>query len=305
MESAPDITVIIPTYNNSGVLSWALKSVLNQTFTNFEVWIVGDNCTDETEQVVNSLSDPRLHWFNRGSNSGSSPAPINEALKRAKGNYIAYLGHDDLWMPWHLANLHQYTMEQDADLCYAMQAVVTPTKIGYLQTATETRMKNDFCFVSPSGWFHKKSLVEKAGYWEEDHLSLYYPPDMEFSKRIVKTGAKIISVPELSVIKFPSPEWNSYQHKTALALEMKKYFSRIETDPKGLQIELLTRIVFDWELYRGSKITSLAKTLRMLFRSLKREVISLYGADRFPLRQILRDRYLKDRRKVMRMRGLD
>ena len=56
------VSVVIPTYNSSGTLSLALQTVVWQDFADFEVWIIGDGCTDDTEEVVASFSDDRLHY---------------------------------------------------------------------------------------------------------------------------------------------------------------------------------------------------------------------------------------------------
>jgi glycosyltransferase involved in cell wall biosynthesis len=98
----PRVTVIIPTYNWSTVLSYAIRSVLRQTFTDFELLVIGDGCTDDSEQVVSAIDDPRVQWINLPVNSRHQSTPNNEGLKRASGEYIAYLGHDDLWLPHHL-----------------------------------------------------------------------------------------------------------------------------------------------------------------------------------------------------------
>ncbi len=97
--SAPSVTVIVPTFNSSATLRLALQSVLNQEFQDFEVWVVGDGCTDDSAQVALSFNDNRINWINLAQNSGSPAAPNNEGLRRARGRYIAYLGHDDLWFP--------------------------------------------------------------------------------------------------------------------------------------------------------------------------------------------------------------
>src|SRR4051794_21497299 len=100
MES-PLVTVICPTYNRKATLEWALRSVLNQGLNGFEVWVIGDGCTDGSEEVVIALNDPRLNWLNLPVNTGSQTEPNNEGLRRAQGRYISFIGHDDLWFPWH------------------------------------------------------------------------------------------------------------------------------------------------------------------------------------------------------------
>src|SRR4029077_16679146 len=92
----------IPTYNRSRVLRHAVASVLGQSFADFELLVVGDGCTDDSAAVVAGFADPRLRWINLPANSGHQSAPNNEGLRQAKGELIAYLGHDDLWLPHHL-----------------------------------------------------------------------------------------------------------------------------------------------------------------------------------------------------------
>lgn len=100
--ASPRVTVVIATYNWSTVLPWSIGSVLRQSFTDFEVLVVGDGCTDDSEEVVTTIADPRVRWINLPLNHGHQYAPNNEGLARARGSIIAYLGHDDLWLPHHL-----------------------------------------------------------------------------------------------------------------------------------------------------------------------------------------------------------
>ena len=98
----PLVSVIIPTYNRGNVLRIAIQSVLWQTEQNFELLVMGDGCTDDSESVVNSFGDARIQWHNLPSNSGHQSAPVNAGLALSRGRYIAFLGHDDIWHPDHL-----------------------------------------------------------------------------------------------------------------------------------------------------------------------------------------------------------
>ena len=97
--------MIIATYNWATVLPYSIGSVLDQTFTDFELLVIGDGCTDESEQVVAAIADPRVHWINLPTNTGNQAGPNNEGLRRARGDIVAHLGHDDLWLPRHLEHL--------------------------------------------------------------------------------------------------------------------------------------------------------------------------------------------------------
>ena len=86
--------------------------------------VVGDGCSDDSEQVVAAIGDPRVRWINLPSNNGHQSAPNNEGLRQARGEIVAYLGHDDLWLPRHLELLAGALDAQRADLAFSVAATV-------------------------------------------------------------------------------------------------------------------------------------------------------------------------------------
>ena len=92
------ISVITPTYNRAGFLKRAISRVLNQTYGNFEMIIVDDCSTDNTEQVVSSIDDERIKYIKLESNKGPAGAR-NVAIRSAKGQYITLLDSDDEYLP--------------------------------------------------------------------------------------------------------------------------------------------------------------------------------------------------------------
>ncbi|MEO8396980.1 MAG: glycosyltransferase family 2 protein, partial [Chloroflexota bacterium] len=117
---SPLVSVIIPTYNRSNLIRYAIQSVLWQTLANFELLVVGDGCTDDTAEVVASFSDARIHWHNLPENTGNQSAANNHALEHAQGKYIAYLGHDDLWYFTHLERLVSALETEQAALVHSL-----------------------------------------------------------------------------------------------------------------------------------------------------------------------------------------
>lgn len=91
------VSVIIPAYNAMRYLPETLESVLNQTFKDFEVIVVNDGSSDETEQWVGRVSDSRVRLISQA-NQGASKAR-NTGIANARGEYIAFLDADDLWAP--------------------------------------------------------------------------------------------------------------------------------------------------------------------------------------------------------------
>lgn len=105
----PFFSVIIPLYNKEAFIENTMKSVLNQTFTDFEVIVVNDGSTDKSLEKVNGIKDSRVVISNQ-ENSGAS-ATRNKGLTLASSDYIAFLDADDLWLEDHLQTL--YMLIQD------------------------------------------------------------------------------------------------------------------------------------------------------------------------------------------------
>lgn len=93
------VSIIMPSYNTAQYIGATIKSVLNQTYTNWELIIVDDCSTDNTDEVVKKyLNDKRIKYLKNEQNSGAAVSR-NRALREAKGQWIAFLDSDDLWMP--------------------------------------------------------------------------------------------------------------------------------------------------------------------------------------------------------------
>jgi glycosyltransferase involved in cell wall biosynthesis len=133
----PLISVIIPTYNLGKILTErTIPSVLSQTYTNWELIIYGDVCTDDTEARIKKISDPRVKFFNltgkirlpgdeaynrRFSNGWK---PYMSALNDAAGRWIALFNDDDEFTPNHIEVLLRHAQETNAELVYANQVNV-------------------------------------------------------------------------------------------------------------------------------------------------------------------------------------
>ncbi|WP_394776531.1 glycosyltransferase family 2 protein [Flavobacterium sp.] len=102
-------SVVIPLYNKALYIEDTLNSVLSQNFTDYEIIIINDESTDESEAVVRRFNDKRIQIFNQ-KNQGVSVAR-NLGIEKSKGNLIAFLDADDYWYPNHLeelANLYHH-----------------------------------------------------------------------------------------------------------------------------------------------------------------------------------------------------
>src|SRR5450432_2665306 len=123
-ETTPLVSVIVATYNWSSVLRYAITSAQRQTVGNFELLVIGDGCTDDSAHVVESFHDPRFRWENLPHNSGHQTAANNKGLELARGKWISYLGHDDLWMPNHLELLLREVEQAEGDVAFSLAVVI-------------------------------------------------------------------------------------------------------------------------------------------------------------------------------------
>ena len=114
------MSIIVATYNRANVLRYAIESARRQTLTNWEMRVVGDCCTDDTDAVVGAFDDPRIHFVNLEKNCGDQSGPNNVGFQRSRGRFIAYLNHDDLWFPDHLSAAVNALEETGADLVWPM-----------------------------------------------------------------------------------------------------------------------------------------------------------------------------------------
>ncbi len=93
------VSIIMPSYNTAEYISESINSVIAQTYKNWELIIVDDCSTDNTDEAVSVfLNDTRIHYLKNEKNSGAALSR-NRALREAKGRWIAFLDSDDLWLP--------------------------------------------------------------------------------------------------------------------------------------------------------------------------------------------------------------
>lgn len=126
----PLVSVVIPTWNRGELLvSRTLPSVLNQTYRNLEILIVGDHCTDNTGSLLSRIDDPRLNYHNlpeRGRYHTeqkalwqvAGSAPKNKGLELARGEWIAPLDDDDVFTPDHIESLLRFAQTHNLELVY-------------------------------------------------------------------------------------------------------------------------------------------------------------------------------------------
>ena len=297
----PWVTVIISTYHWSSVLPFSIGSVLRQTFADFELLVVGDGCTDDSHAVVADMGDARVRWINLPKNTGHQSGPNNEGLRQARGELIAYLGHDDLWLPHHLA-LAVAAIDAGADLTYSITAMIAPGDAEPSFEPSEMEHYEPGLWIPPTCVVHRRSLSEQAGGWR-NFCELNQDPEADLWERMrAVTWASRPCIPgpkntgetpmppifqttrfqyirRLTAIKFPAI-WRKGSYKTQRCNEQAAWFDRIGREPDLEAVEL-------------------AKLLKPIFED---------GRSTMPFREVLKDfradLFARCKRKLIRWRIL-
>ncbi|HEY8780536.1 MAG TPA: glycosyltransferase [Mucilaginibacter sp.] len=178
----PKVTVLMPAYNAGKYIGEAITSVLEQSFTDFELLIINDGSTDETEKIIRSFKDPRIILINQD-NRGVAAA-LNAGLKYARAKYIARFDADDICYPDRLKIQYDFINSYpeysiigsavdyaDAEGHY----IFTHHPEGHLNEEIQ-QLKYSICpFIHSSVFYKKELIVNNGGYNEhaytyEDHF---------------------------------------------------------------------------------------------------------------------------------------
>ena len=111
------VSIVMPSYNTARYISESIQSVIDQTYKNWELIIVDDCSTDNTDDVVGLFNDSRIVYLKNDINSGAAVSR-NRALREAKGRWIAFLDSDDIWLPEKLEKQLEFMKKNDYHFSY-------------------------------------------------------------------------------------------------------------------------------------------------------------------------------------------
>jgi glycosyltransferase involved in cell wall biosynthesis len=199
----PLISIVIPTYNRANDLRRALKSVCSQTYTNWEVIVIDNHSSDNTESVVKNFGDSRLRLF-KIDNQGVIARSRNMGISEAQGEYIALLDSDDWWTPQKLAISIDH-LERGYDVSYhdlwgvkreVGQVFKRRLKGRHVSQPVYADLIKNGNAIKTSSVVVRKELLRKIGGQSEDP-GLVAAEDFECWLRISKETEKFIYVPSV------------------------------------------------------------------------------------------------------------
>jgi glycosyltransferase involved in cell wall biosynthesis len=238
----PTVSIIIPTYNREHVLGRAVQSVLAQTYQDFELIIVDDGSTDNTEKLVKSFTSEKIRYIQHRENKGVAAAR-NTGIRSAKGDYIAFQDSDDEWLPEKLEKQMRAfaTAPPEVGIVYTGFLMITTKKREYKPSAAVTPKDGDIFrsllrgeyLASPQASVVKRECFERVGMFDE-----HFPPmeDRELFLRFSKHYQfKYINEPLL--LYYPQPDSASRNIRAiirAYKLILETYFEDIKQDKRLL-----------------------------------------------------------------------
>lgn len=219
------VSIITPTYNSLSFLGETIKSIINQTYANWELIITDDCSTDGTWEYIETLPelDTRIKVFRLEKNSGAGIAR-NNSIKHAKGRYIAFCDSDDQWTQDKLENQLKFMSQNDLALSFSnyqiinesgqiIGDVISPEKVTY-----QTMLKNNYigCLTAmydtqKVGKVYMPEIRKRQDWalWLSILKKVPFALSIQESLAIYRDRSKSISSNKFDLIKY---NWNIYRN---------------------------------------------------------------------------------------------
>ena len=237
----PTVSVVIPTHNRAHLIGWTIQSVLNQTYQDFEIIVVDDASSDNTEEIVSNIKDDRIRYIRHEKNKGA-PAARNTGIKAAKGEYIAFQDSDDEWLPQKLEKQMKVfeNVPPKVGIVYTGFFRIVDGKKEYIPYSWVTQKEGNIhkellkgSFIATPSIVVRKECFEKAGMFDERLPRLQ---DWELVLRLSKYyDFKFIDEP-LLIAPFTSDSLSASEKARikALKLILSKHLNDFAEDKKSL-----------------------------------------------------------------------
>lgn len=185
---SPSVSVVIPVYNGTNYLREAIDSVLNQTYNNYEIIVVDDGSTDETWAIIQSYG-AKVRGI-RQENRGVAGA-LNNGIRSSTSDYVAWLSHDDLFLPFKLQRQIEFLLQNDQfAACYTDYYRIdqSGSLLGAIESPWYPREQAMWLlfgqgYINGSTMLIDRNCFKKVGWFSE---KLRYTQDVEMWMRILR-----------------------------------------------------------------------------------------------------------------------
>ena len=277
------VSVIIPTYNRGDLISETIVSVLNQTYQNFEIFIIDDGSIDNTKVLVQSFNDERVRYIFQ-EHSGLPASGRNTGIKHAIGDYIAFLDSDDLWYPQKLEIQINMLKKYPNILLISTNGVYFPSKldIKVLPIKNDTEITFRYLLenniIINSSVLMRKKVTDKIGLLDEDN-KLKYGEDYDYWLRLLKYKDNSILILKNILVKYRNTTndlINLYRNPQFF-LQKYRIISHISEKHKDINNgrfkEKLRKLLYNYKI--SKEIGEIVKKKHTVFEILKNKSIKV------------------------------
>jgi len=167
-----DVLVIVPTYSRQHTIAYTIASILNQTYSNFNLAIIGDGVSDEYKKIIQKIaeSDDRIHFYDNPKSKRVGEPYRNSVIKEFNPKYITYCGDDDLFISNHIEKmldeikgydfvhpLAYWVMHRTTDAKFFDRFLDDPNALQWLLDGNN--------FISLTGAMHTKEIFDRTDGW--------------------------------------------------------------------------------------------------------------------------------------------
>ncbi len=244
----PFFTVIIPLYNKENYVENTLKSILNQSFTDYEVLIIDDCSTDKSMAIIQPYLSDAIKVISHSKNSGLS-ASRNTGIRNSKSKFVTFLDADDTWKPNFLAAINEMIQQFPEEAIFATnyQEIHQNGKIIFPKNNTSDLKPNKIIFLNDffkrnkkqglfihSGICFDKKVYDSVGFYDE---TIDFAEDLDFNIRalsnynLVYKNSRLVNytifsenqLTNSSILGKIIPDYNKYESLASKKPELKSY----------------------------------------------------------------------------------
>lgn len=172
MKNNPFFTIVIPTYNRAGFIRKTIDSLLLQDFKDFEILVVDDGSTDNTEDIISGINDDRIIYLKK--KNGERAAARNFGAQHARGRFINFFDSDDLAYPHHLSTAHTFINQSEPEIFHLGYDIKDDQGRLLKRADSKLNIQQHIIrgnFLSCNGVFIRHSVILKNQFNEDRSLS--------------------------------------------------------------------------------------------------------------------------------------
>ena len=277
----PLITVIIPTYNHAHFLGRAIKSVLDQTYTNWEIIVIDNHSTDNTDNLIKSFNQSRIKLL-KIHNDGVIGMSRNKGILNANGEWIAFLDSDDFWYPGKLKIIMNEAFADKGYDVFSTNELMVDSKKGISHVLNHGPYEENFYAallikgnrLSPSATVVRNEFLKNYNILFNESKEFIAVEDYDFWLQLAIKNAKFYFIDNIQgefLIHESNNSGQLLRYRKNLEHLLRKHVFKVQkfnAEPEKLWKQLVPRLHVEKvrQLYNEGKILDVMKTIfRLIF----------------------------------------